>query len=84
MEFFSPSVESDADPKVMFMQEAEKFRKKGVFAVSLGDAAPLALSNILHLPIMVLTTNNTRAFTEICPRFLITSAKPILLWTWSL
>jgi hypothetical protein len=79
MEFFSPSVECDADPKVMFMQEAEKFRKKGVFAVSLGDAAPLALSNILHLPIMVLTTNNTRAFTEICPRFLITSAKPILL-----
>jgi hypothetical protein len=79
MEFFFSSVQSNADPKLMFLQEAEKFRQKGVFAASLGDAAPLALSNILHLPIMVLTTNNARAFTDICPRFLITGAKPIFL-----
>ena len=80
MDFFSAPVgESNVDPKLMFMQEAEKFRKMGVFAASLGDAVPLALANILHLPLMILTARNARVFTDICPRFLITAAEPIFL-----
>ena len=67
------------DDSVAFMQEAEEYRKKGTFAGSLGDSMPLALANILKLPLMILSTKHNVPFIDICPRSVMTGAAPIFL-----
>ena len=42
------------DPDVFI--EAERFRNSGTFATSLGDCMPLAMSNVLRIPILILST----------------------------
>ena len=42
------------DPDVFI--EAERFRNSGTFATSLGDCMPLAMSNVIRMSILILST----------------------------
>ena len=50
-----------------FDEEAEQYRKSGVYATSLGDAMLLGLSNALRLQIIVFTSIPSWPYTPICP-----------------
>jgi hypothetical protein len=76
-DFFQPN--DQVHDSVAFMQESEKYRKKGTFAGSLGDSMPLALANMLKLPLMILSTEHNVPFIDICPRNVITNAVPVFL-----
>ena len=66
---------------VNFMEEASAFFSSGVFASSIGDIMPLALSNVLQVPIFILSTQTLVPFIEIHPRrFSETSAAIFLTY----
>ncbi|CAB3980735.1 Hypothetical predicted protein [Paramuricea clavata] len=48
--------------------ESERFRTSGEFAGQLGDALPLAMTNVLHIPILILTTVHNMPFLPVLPR----------------
>jgi hypothetical protein len=48
--------------------ESERFRTSGEFAGQLGDALPLAMTNVLHIPILILTTVHNMPFLPVIPR----------------
>jgi hypothetical protein len=48
--------------------EAELFLNSGHYSSSLGDAMPLAMANVLRLPILILTPTNLIPLTTIYPR----------------
>jgi hypothetical protein len=56
------------DPRTKYIEEAEKYRRCGTFAGQLGDAMPLALANVLGMPLMVLSLNHSTPFLDVCPR----------------
>ena len=64
----------------MYIQEEfqEEFQEEK-FAGLLGDSMPLALTNILKLPLMILSTEHNVPFIDICPRSVMTGAAPIFL-----
>ena len=47
--------------------ESEKFRAGGEFAGRLGDALQLGMTNVLHIPILVLTTVHNMPFLPVVP-----------------
>ena len=48
--------------------ESERFRTSGEFGGQLGDALPLAMTNVLHIPILILTTVHNMPFLPVIPR----------------
>ncbi|XP_028418771.1 uncharacterized protein LOC114544301 [Dendronephthya gigantea] len=64
---------------VDFQQQAHAFLNSGVFASTIGDLMPLGLSNVLQIPILVLSTQNLVPFYEIYPRSSIGNGEAILL-----
>ena len=48
--------------------ESEKFRRNGEFSGRLGDALPLAMTNVLNIPIIILTTVHNMPFLSLAPR----------------
>ena len=48
--------------------ESEKFRRNGEFTGRLGDALPLAMTNVLNIPILILTTVHNMPFLSLAPR----------------
>ena len=48
--------------------ESEKYRRNGEFTGQLGDALPLALTNVLDIPILILTTVHNMPFLSLAPR----------------
>ena len=62
-----------------FQAEAEAFLKDGHFAAELGNTMPLAASNVLQIPIVVLTAMSNFPMIPICPRDIILNDTPIFL-----
>ena len=77
LEFFIPNENSDSSKA--FIKEAERYRKKGTFAGLLGDSMPLALANVLKIPLMILSAEHNVPFIDICPRTVLTGANAIFL-----
>ena len=77
LEFFIPN--ENADSSEAFIKEAERYRKKETFAGLLGDSVPLALANVLKIPLMILSTEHNVPFIDICPRTVLTGANAIFL-----
>ena len=48
--------------------ESERFRTSGEFAGRLGDALPLTMANLLHAPILILSTVHNMPFLPVVPR----------------
>jgi hypothetical protein len=48
--------------------ESEKFRRNGEFTGRLGDALPLAMTNVLNIPILILTIVHNMPFLSLAPR----------------
>jgi hypothetical protein len=67
------------DSKVNFIEHAKTYRISGTFASELGDAMPLALANVLGMPLVILSTQNFSPFLDICPREVKHSVLPIYL-----
>ena len=50
------------------LSECERFRNSGEFAGQLGDTIPLAMMNVLQIPIVVLTAVHNMPFLSLAPR----------------
>jgi hypothetical protein len=61
------------------LQRAESFRISGTFASDLGDAMPLALANVLGMPLVILSLDHFTQFLHICPREVKCGVFPIFL-----
>mgnify|MGYP002803930454 CR=1 FL=1 len=59
--------------------EAQSFLRDGHFSSALGDAMPLAMANVLHMPILILVPNTLVPFLSIFPRFNIGPISSIFL-----
>ena len=59
--------------------EAQNFLRDGHFSSALGDAMPLAMANVLPLPILILVPNNLIPFLSIFPSFNMGPISPIFL-----
>ena len=62
-----------------YQAEAEAFLREGHFAAELGNTMPLAASNALQIPIVVLTAMANFPVIPICPRDRILNDTPIFL-----
>ena len=61
--------------------EAEKFRRNGEFCRPLGDAMPLAMANVLQLPIVLITSAQNMPIVTVTPRSIICETSIILAYT---
>ena len=59
--------------------EAQNFVRDGHFSSALGDAMPLAMANVLHMPILILVPSSLIPFLSIFPRFNMEPISPIFL-----
>ena len=59
--------------------EAQNFLRDGHFSSAVGDAMPLAMANVLHMPILILVPNNLIPFLSIFPLFNMEPISPIFL-----
>ena len=66
-----------------YVQQAESFRISGTFASDLGDAMPLALANVLGMPLVILSLDHFTHFLDICPREVKCGVFPIYLCYYS-
>lgn len=71
------------DSKDNYVQQAESFRISGTFASDLGDAMPLALANVLGMPLVILSLDHFTHFLDICPREVKCGVFPIYLCHYS-
>ena len=71
------------DSKDNYVQQAESFRISGTFASDLGDAMPLALANVLGMPLVILSLDHFTHFLDICPREVKCGVFPIHLCHYS-
>jgi len=56
------------DSEMDVYTEAEKFRPSGEFCRPLGDAMPLAMANVLQLPIVLITSAHNMPIVTVTPR----------------
>ena len=61
--------------------EAEKFRRSGEFCRPLGDTMPLAMANVLQLPIVLTTSAQNMPIVTVTPRSIIHEASIVLAYT---
>ena len=61
--------------------EAEKFRCSGEFCRPLGDTMPLAMANVLQLPIVLITSAQNMPIVTVTPRSIIHEASIVLAYT---
>lgn len=59
--------------------ESQRFLINGEFAGSLGDAFPLAMANVLNLPLYILTSAHNNLFLSVVPRSNVNSNIAIYL-----
>lgn len=67
------------DSEVNFYSEVSKYRTPGYFHGPLGDLMPIAMSNILNLPMCIITSESHTPVISICPRQAVTGSVPIML-----
>ena len=72
---YKPFLTDDKD----FETEADKYRASGMYTTDLGDAMLLALSNVLHLQLVVFTSVPSWPYLTINPLRTIASREPICL-----
>ena len=53
---------------VDLQREAQRFRRDGEFAGALGDALPVAMANLLNIPILIFTTVHNMPIVYVAPR----------------
>ena len=68
-------IEGDID----FNSEVSKFKNSGYFHGPLGDLMPIAMSNVLNLPLCIITSESHTPVISICPQQAITGSLPIIL-----
>ncbi len=64
---FSEDYQQFIGDDVDFFRQAHEFLTSGSFAADIGDLMPLGLSNVLQIPIFILSTQNLVPFNEIYP-----------------
>ena len=67
------------DSEVNFYSEVSKYRTPGYFHGPLGDLMPIAMSNVLNLPMCIITSESHTPVISICPRQAVTGSVPIML-----
>ena len=68
-------IEEDVD----FNLEAQKYRSEGFFHDPLGDLMPMAMSNVLNLPLCNITSESHTPVISVCPLRTVSGSVPIML-----
>ena len=63
----------------LYESEAEKFLESGHYDSELGNCVPLAMSNILQIPLVIFTSMENYPITQVIPRTRVLSEVPIYL-----
>ena len=63
----------------LYESEAQKFLKSGHYDSELGNCVPLAMSNILQIPLVIFTSMENYPITQVIPRTRVLSEVPIYL-----
>ena len=71
------------DSEMDVYTEAEKFRRSGEFCRPLGGAMPLAMANVLQLPIVLITSAQNMPIVTVTPRSIIYESSIILAYTYA-
>lgn len=71
----------DPDSEMDAYTEAGKFRRIGEFCRPLGDAMPLAVTNLLQMPIVLITSAQNMPIVPITPRTIRNEVSVILAYT---
>ena len=69
------------DSEMDVYMEAEKFRRSGEFCRPLGDGMPLAMANVLQLPIVLITSAQNMPIVTVTPRSILFETSIILAYT---
>ena len=69
------------DSELEVYTEAENFRQSGEFSRPLGDAMPLAMANILQMPIVLITSAQNMPIVTITPRRIADEVSVVLAYT---
>lgn len=69
------------DSELDVYTEAENFRQSGEFSRPLGDAMPLAMANILQMPIVLITSAQNMPIVTITPRRIADEVSVVLAYT---
>ncbi|CAH3193843.1 unnamed protein product [Porites evermanni] len=69
------------DSELDVYTEAEHFRQSGEFSRPLGDAMPLAMANILQMPIVLITSAQNMPIVTITPRRITDEVSVVLAYT---
>lgn len=62
-----------------YEKEAQKFQEPGFYDSELGNCIPLAMSNILQMPIVIFTSMENYPVTHVIPRGRVLSEVPLYL-----
>ena len=68
------------DSEMDVYMEAEKFHRSGEFCRPLGDTMPLAMANVLQLPIVLSTSAQNMPIVTVTPRSIIHEASIVLAY----
>ena len=68
-------IEEDVD----FHLEAQKYRSEGFFLGPLGDLMPMAMSNVLNLPLCIITSESHTPVISVCPLRTVSGSVPVML-----
>lgn len=68
-------IEEDVD----FNLEAKKYRSEGLFHDPLEDLMPMAMSNVLNLPLCISTSESHTPVISVCPLRTVSGSVPIML-----
>ena len=63
----------------LYESEAQKFLESGHYDSELGNCVPLAMSNILQIPLVIFTSMENYPITQVIPRTRVLSEVPIYL-----
>lgn len=62
-----------------FLQEVKKFEQSGYYHGPLGDLMPIAMANVLHMPLAIVTSEPHSPLISICPSGSLITDLPLFL-----
>lgn len=65
--------------EVNIISEADRFRQSGTFSGPLGDLIPLAIANVIQIPLFVLNPSYLTPFMMICPESMVPAQEAVYL-----
>ncbi|XP_028410080.1 uncharacterized protein LOC114532711 [Dendronephthya gigantea] len=76
---FASDYASFLPDNVDYLSEVEHYERPGFFGGNLGDLMPMAMANVLGIPLGIITSEPSTPIINVCPRGFVMTATPIFL-----